>query len=90
MAILAWAKMTGFEQEIERAIQFLLMNTGGHWSKKENAPTGHDTAIKGWPWIEDTHSWIEPTALAILALRAHNNDMHQQEIGMNLPAVEIT
>ena len=78
LAILAWGKVTGFEKEIERAIQFLLKNTGKHWPKKENAPAGHDTAIKGWPWIEDTHSWIEPTALAILALRACGYDIHKR------------
>jgi hypothetical protein len=30
---------------------------------------GHDTAIVGWPWVGETHSWLEPTAVAILALR---------------------
>ena len=78
LTILAWAKFAGFEQEIERAIHFLLKNTGRHWSKKENSPAGHDTAIKGWPWIEDTHSWIEPTALAMLALRACGYDKHKR------------
>src|SRR5262249_10379671 len=29
---------------------------------------GHDTSLIGWPWVEGTHSWLEPTALAILAL----------------------
>lgn len=78
LAILAWTKTTGFEKENGRAIQFLLKNSGKHWAKKENSPAGHDTAIKGWPWIEDTHSWIEPTALAILALRAFGYDKHKR------------
>lgn len=29
---------------------------------------GHDTSIPGWPWVEGTHSWVEPTAFALLAL----------------------
>jgi hypothetical protein len=29
---------------------------------------GHDATLIGWPWTEGTHSWIEPTAIAILAL----------------------
>jgi hypothetical protein len=26
-------------------------------------------ALQGWPWIEDTFSWVEPTALCLLALK---------------------
>src|SRR5262249_52249430 len=29
---------------------------------------GHDTTLVGWPWVAGTHSWLEPTALAVLAL----------------------
>jgi hypothetical protein len=25
--------------------------------------------LQGWPWIEDTFSWVEPTALCLLALK---------------------
>ena len=31
---------------------------------------GHDSSLIGWPWVEGTHSWIEPTAWAVLALKA--------------------
>ncbi|TWT82418.1 hypothetical protein CA13_38810 [Planctomycetes bacterium CA13] len=30
---------------------------------------GHDTQLVGWPWVEGTHSWIEPTAMALMAMR---------------------
>ena len=26
-------------------------------------------ALQGWPWIEDTFSWVEPTAFCLLALK---------------------
>lgn len=29
-----------------------------------------DAGLLGWPWAEDTFSWVEPTAWACLALRA--------------------
>lgn len=28
-----------------------------------------DSDLRGWPWVEDTFSWIEPTAYALLALK---------------------
>lgn len=31
---------------------------------------GHDGSLEGWPWVGGTHSWLEPTALALTALRA--------------------
>ncbi len=30
---------------------------------------GHDTTIKGWPWVEGTHAWVEPTSMNLLALK---------------------
>jgi hypothetical protein len=31
---------------------------------------GHNTQLRGWPWVETTHSWVEPTAISVLALKA--------------------
>jgi hypothetical protein len=78
LGVFAWKKATGFEHEIDRAVQFLLKNSGKHPPKRKNASVNHDTAIKGWPWIEDTHSWVEPTALAILALRSCGYEGHER------------
>ena len=69
LAVLAWKKVEGFERQMELALKFLLDATGMHWPKQKDAPISHDTSIKGWPWIENTHSWIEPTALSMLALK---------------------
>ena len=38
--------------------------------------TGHDTMLVGWPWVVGTHSWVEPTAMSVLALRATGLGKH--------------
>ena len=70
MAVLAWQGSPAHREAQERAVQFLLLTTGRHWQKDSASPLGHNPALKGWPWIGDTHSWIEPTVLSILALDA--------------------
>jgi hypothetical protein len=37
---------------------------------------GHDATLVGWPWVTGTHSWIEPTALAVVALKANGLNEH--------------
>jgi hypothetical protein len=37
---------------------------------------GHDTTLAGWPWVVGTHSWLEPTAYAVLALKAAGHKKH--------------
>jgi hypothetical protein len=69
IALLAWNTVDGFEREKKLATKFLLTTKGKHWPKQEGAPLAHDTSIIGWPWVENTHSWIEPTSMAILALK---------------------
>lgn len=37
-----------------------------------------DVRLVGWPWAEDTFSWVEPTAWACLALRKAGRGEHQR------------
>jgi hypothetical protein len=76
LAVLAWKKAARGSAQLESATKFLLETSGLHAPREKNAPTGHDTAIRGWSWIENTHSWIEPTCMAILALKATGNSEH--------------
>jgi hypothetical protein len=78
LATLAWKKANGFENEASAAVNFLLYASGRHFPKEKDSPAGHDTSIRGWSWIENTHSWIEPTAISILALKANGNGRHDR------------
>ena len=51
-----------------KAINFLISTTGRHSQNIKGDPTGHDLMIQGWPWIDQTHSWVEPTSIAVRAL----------------------
>jgi hypothetical protein len=78
LAILAWQGSPASQGARSRAVHFLLETTGGHSPRKPEDPLAHDTLLKGWPWIENTHSWIEPTALSILALQATEHGQHDR------------
>jgi hypothetical protein len=70
-AILLWAAVDGYVTARGRAIDWLLTQEGLTVPRNDSpsAVADHDTTLVGWPWIDGTHSWLEPTALAVLALR---------------------
>lgn len=76
LAILAWGEDHRFKEARELAIHFLLNFSGKHWPRFDPFIVGHDASIVGWPWIADTHSWVIPTALAIMALQRSGITQH--------------
>ena len=78
VVILAWQGSPVHGEPQSRAVKFLLDTTGAYWPKDPNAAMAHDTSIKGWSWIEHTHSWVDPTALSIQALKVTGHEKHQR------------
>ncbi len=79
LSIFAWNGSSLHQKSLEQAIQFLLQHTGLHLEKPDgDAVVGHDTLIPGWPWILQTHSWVQPTALCMLALSINGYGSHQR------------
>lgn len=81
LAVLAWQVAQAdqrtpgqYAAAADRAVAWMLQSRGmaierGDWS-------GHDTTLRGWPWVEGTHSWLEPTAINLLALEKSGHGDH--------------
>ena len=80
LAVMAWrqydrlAKRPHYGPPAARGLKALL-SMEGHTVPKD-ANLGHDTSLVGWPWVAGTHSWVEPTAFAVLALKASGQQAH--------------
>ncbi len=78
LAILSWQDSESCRVAQQRAIRFMLETTGRHFPRTPDLPSTHDTMLKGWPWVGETHSWIEPTAMGVMALRAMGHGQHDR------------
>jgi hypothetical protein len=78
LAVLAWHGAPEFDEPRNKAIRFLL--EVDQLGVLDGPQTGesHDVAIRGWPWIAKTHSWVEPTAYVLLGLRVCGDAAHSR------------
>ena len=65
-----------FAAALEHALAWIFRVQGEIIERVESA--GHDTMIKGWPWVEGTHAWVEPTAINLLALKHTGHGSHRR------------
>jgi hypothetical protein len=83
LAVLAWraAQHSSIHEielvaAIDRALAWMLATEG---TMPEHVKRlGHDTTIHGWPWVVGTHSWVEPTAMNLLALKHTRYARHRR------------
>ena len=80
LAVLAWLgagpeSQHRFASPVQRAFSWLI-NARGQPLPEAPDVFGHDTSLEGWAWVDGTHSWVEPTAYALLALRAAGFSEH--------------
>jgi hypothetical protein len=59
-----------FTDQIDRAIAWLLDDAHRGQAVPRSDNFGHNTELIGWAYAEQTHSWVEPTAFAVLALKS--------------------
>jgi hypothetical protein len=82
LAVLAWTISSSlndpgvheYENGRRRAVDWMLATVGE--TSAPQSDIGHDTSLPGWPWVVGTHSWVEPTAHGLLALRAAGLSEH--------------
>ncbi|MBW2463953.1 MAG: hypothetical protein JRH11_20055 [Deltaproteobacteria bacterium] len=68
LAALAWESDDAYQANADRAREWLRQTHGLAFEHDEMV--GHDPTLVGWSWTDETHSWVEPTSHALLALRA--------------------
>ena len=82
LAVLAWSALDraargistesahreAYKRAIDMAVGWMLRHKG-KTLPRDASVLGHDTELVAWPWVEGTHSWIEPTAMHVLALK---------------------
>lgn len=69
LAILTWLAVDKrkYRDQIASAVRWTLATEG---ERMKSTNTAHNTMLAAWPWVEGTHSWVEPSALFTVALKS--------------------
>jgi len=60
----------------DRATGWVLTSQGRAFPQSPHS--GHDMSLTAWAWVEGTASWVEPTAIQLLALKASGHGEHKR------------
>lgn len=67
-AVVVWSRSGRCKASGDRALRWLLGQKGRTMPRAFGESDSHDTTLSGWSWTQNTHSWVEPTAWAVLAM----------------------
>ena len=62
----------------ERYLKYLLNSRGNLLDKKVSQDLKLNGDLQAWSWARGTASWVEPTAYALLGLKAHGLQAHER------------
>lgn len=75
LAATVWAQRDEKTAERRKAVEWLTYARGEPIESQPDV-VGHDTSLIAWPWVLGTHSWVEPTAMAVAALKSNGLAEH--------------
>jgi len=78
LAVLTLRALRLSDSAVRAGVEWLLGFEGQHFPQGKEHYFGHDTTIRGWPWVAGCHSWIEPTCYAVIALKAVGLGQHER------------
>ncbi|MCA9179242.1 MAG: hypothetical protein KDB14_32495 [Planctomycetales bacterium] len=83
LASLAWScarKIAGadYQRPLDEAAAWMLRIEGK--AAPRQPQFGHDSTLVGWPWVNGTHTWLEPTVFHVLAFSARGWSSHARAI----------
>ncbi len=74
--LLALVQVKAPEEIRERCAQWLLKREGRKVDPDPNIPL--NVNFRGWPWVTNTFTWVEPTTHAMFALKAAGYASHER------------
>jgi hypothetical protein len=77
LALLAWLAIDKkwYSGKIARGVRWALSLEG---ERMKSSNTGHNSMLTAWPWVEGTHSWVEPSALFTIAFKTLGLTDHER------------
>ncbi len=78
LAVLAWQRVdpNRYTKQLRSAVRWIVSIHGESSERTEDI--GHNTQLVAWPWVEGTHSWVEPTSFHVQALKATGHASHSR------------
>jgi hypothetical protein len=77
-AALLWSQIPACQGPLARALQWLQQCEGTTQTGPQDLCLDCRPADRGWPWVVGNPSWLEPTAMAMLALCRNQLEGHQR------------